>query len=53
VHQQDAYTTNAGEGAVTIRFNTLAPLFNMLIVCLNLAYSKLLKLTAVANAGGV
>jgi len=26
VHQQDAYTTNAGEGAVTIRFNTLAPL---------------------------
>jgi len=50
------YMTNAGVAGKTM-CNTVHPVSRAtslsLIVCLCLAYSKPLKLTAVANAGGV
>ena len=53
--QQDAYPTNTEVQLILCATTSphLRATFRSLIVCLHLAYSKLLKLTAASNARGV
>jgi len=56
VRQQDTYPANSGGGQLQLWATPPAPFFKGNIsatVCFYLAYSKLLKLTAALNAGGV